>query len=324
LESALDSVLTELGDTTTRVVEYWSRADYMNIDTHSDIDEEVLEDDSMIRCPQTAHILYLAVSPLIRGPTCIFPNQRGGWTALQQQQPGLPHTTTVPNSAANPVAVAVDLVTVPAVQGRVVCFPGNAMHAVPKPAHRWLLSLQEEKALRIQEDEEYFNVEDENTDDDDVLKEYAIERSVILFNCWSNDGPPPRGVTQDYLSGALPDGVVVDDEFYLCAQESDQKPTEAQLAPLNELSCSDDVLRCSSRQVWRQATIAVPTLSVPGAAYVDPSDHPVRVSLMGKIARRLHSKKVANLVTSGDRLRRAVDEESTPSYILLLHEDKES
>jgi hypothetical protein len=56
---AFHSVLEALHDDHD-IVEYcWSRQEYLNLDAHSDIDEEELEDDGSLRYPEFAHVLYL-------------------------------------------------------------------------------------------------------------------------------------------------------------------------------------------------------------------------------------------------------------------------
>lgn len=81
-------------------VEYWTRAEYMNLEAHCDVDEkrldafstsvslccdddnmEMMESPAIIRCPTWAHVLYLQMDANERvGPTCVFPHQVGGWT----------------------------------------------------------------------------------------------------------------------------------------------------------------------------------------------------------------------------------------------------
>ena len=78
IERAIDSALIEMNDS-TRLVEYWSRDEYMNIDAHADIDEATLQDESVIRCPQVGHVLYLQIQNGLHCPTCVFPSERIGW-----------------------------------------------------------------------------------------------------------------------------------------------------------------------------------------------------------------------------------------------------
>jgi hypothetical protein len=62
LEQALRSILeqlmprdrdhaTDTNNDESWIVEYWSREEYMNMDTHSDIDEQLLLNDAVIKCP---------------------------------------------------------------------------------------------------------------------------------------------------------------------------------------------------------------------------------------------------------------------------------
>ena len=274
LEYALDSCLAQLHDTND-IVEYWSRNEYIHMDAHADIDEQELEDEEQIQCPEFAHVLYLEIQPNIRGPTCVF-SQHGGW--------GNDTTTTI--------------VTIPAVQGRVLRFPGSAMHAVPKPTNRWFLSRQEEEQLTDDDDNE-----SDMWDDED---EVEVERSVILFNTWSKRGP--RGVTQDYTKGAMPDGIELDDV-------DDNYMEQQKLQRIQEWQedygkgCCD--LWCQPRAKWKEVNI-VDNNSLPDVA--------LRISLMGKKTRRLHPMPYVQLV-GPSTLRKALEEESQPSQLQLKQED---
>ena len=214
LEWCIHRLLTEIGDI-SRTVEYWSRDEFMNIPAHVDIDENQFNDNISISCissgssgytnddmasreifcPTTSHVLYLDVQEDVRGPTCIFPGKQGGWT----------------KSLATPNNKSVDLVTVPAVPGQFLQFPGNTMHVVPCPTERWLMTDKDEEALQQNEkdeeeerdddgEDEYVTAEEEwdnDEDEDDDEDDYVVERPDLLFNTWPDDGPPPRGVSVD-------------------------------------------------------------------------------------------------------------------------------
>jgi hypothetical protein len=142
LEHAIDSALTALDDP-SRTVEYWSRTEYMNIDAHVDIAEMELEEDGILRVPKVSHVLYLKVLASLSSegcPTCVFPGKQVG--------------RSLEDNNDEKAGADVELVTVPAVQGRIVKFPGDAMHAVPCPSDRWLLTREDEMALRAEEQEE--------------------------------------------------------------------------------------------------------------------------------------------------------------------------
>lgn len=262
LECCIDRILTALGDH-SQTVEYWSRDEYMNIDVHVDIDENRFlegEESRNIYCPSTSHVLYLDIEPELRGPTCIFPGAQKGW-----------------DKSLLPLEDQVELVTVPAVNGRLLRFPGAAMHAVPCPPNRWLMSEEEELHLRKHEDDEC--TEDEYGDDyDDDIEEideeddeddYVVERSVLLFNTWPDDGPPPKG---EHVS-AFNDGV---NEGW----EEDYGSHAERIA-------------CNSRDTWRQQNVQAidPTNTVSKGN----SSGKIRVNLMGPRERRIHAKKTVQL-----------------------------
>jgi len=170
IEHAIDSALNDLNDTSenSKLVEYWSREEYMNIDTHSDMDEMQLEEQEIIRTPKIGHVLYLQVKKGLTAPTCVFPKKCGGWDIVDEKKLDQEESEIV------------DFVTIPTVEGRILRFPGCAMHSVPNPPHRWLLTKKEEKLLREKEEEECedFDVEDQyvwNDDDDEEEEEEEDE-----------------------------------------------------------------------------------------------------------------------------------------------------
>jgi hypothetical protein len=234
LEFAIDSILTNIcNDTTTNIVEYWSRQDYMNMDVHCDIDEKLLEmNKRFLRYPEFAHILYLTIQlprSMSTAPTCIFPTKLGGWKKVTTNATLLNSTTNTTGYPDKYQSSVVDLVIVPAVSGRVVRFPGAMMHAVPKPSHQWL----EASAINVNRpynndsdrdasanDETDSDADDDDNDDSDDTNPAEVLRSVVLFNCWPNDRPPPMGL-QPYQWNSddnirpptnVPDGIIIDDE----------------------------------------------------------------------------------------------------------------
>lgn len=290
IENAIDSALIELGDKTKRV-EYWSRDEYMNIDAHADIDEAMLEDEGLVRCPSVGHVLYLQVKPGLRGPTCIFPKEQRGW--------GLNETGNNGNEK--------ELVVVPAVEGRLLRFPGSAMHAVPNPPDRWLLSRQGEKAPR--DEEEKYKIE-ENEDDeweeDDYDDDEEIERSVLLFNTWPDDEPGPRGVNGDIATGALPEGIEISEEdaaAYLKSQEA-----EILREWEDEYGENGNEVRCNPWAKWTALDIKTFDSETESA---DDKPAIIRVSLMGRENRRLYPKQYAKLEGARTLIGNAMMEDST-------------
>jgi hypothetical protein len=290
LEQALHFLLKEVGDTTTPIIEYWSRDEYMNINAHCDIDERQLENEGTLRFPDWSHVLYLQVA--VRGPTCVV---------LEGE-----------NEEENLTTV----VTVPAVKGRLLRFPGHLLHAVPNPPHRWLLSAKEERALRQEEEDELLmdnedeEWDDDDEDDDDDYDE-EIERSVLLFNTWS--GESPLGVLPDTLTGAVPDGIEIDDDdqkAYLDQQQAAQSAEWQELYGPNAES-----LQCNPRETWSE--------NQPSLLSSQGSEDSVRVSLMGKQKRRLRVEKQMLLKGSSEMFRSAVGQETQVSQLELLSNDKD-
>lgn len=302
IEHAIDSALVEMGDTTRRV-EYWSRDEYMNIDAHADIDETMLEDDGVIRCPLVGHVLYLQIKENLRGPTCVFPNERKGW--------GLDEDTNGDGK---------DLVIVPAVEGRILRFSGNAMHAVPKPFHRWLMDRQEEKALR--EEEKIIGLEDEEDDDydfyDDEDYEDDIERSVLLFNTWPDGEPGPRGVDGDFASGALPEGIELSEEDASAFLESQEAQILADWE--EEYGKHAQHIRCNPFDDWTEVEVETKVRG-EGGKDSEAAIGEVNISLMGMESRRLYSKKYAQLRGPKEAMRKALCQESRVSLVRLMKDN---
>ena len=181
-----------------------------------------------------------------------------------------------------------EMVTVPCVPGRILRFDGRAMHAVPRPFDRYLLSDKEEKILRTEEEDEFYDddyEEDDFFDDDDdsendydqYLEDNDDElRSVLLFNTWS-DGPPPRFVDADFASGAMPLGIEIetDDETSAIVTKGDDN-----IAVDEENGGNYDTsVLCNSIHEWKRVAI-IPCND--GANWDDDNDGtPVSVNLMG-------------------------------------------
>jgi hypothetical protein len=278
------------------IVEYWWRDEYMNLDLHSDIDETVFQDEGILSCPDTAHVLYLHVQPDLKGPTCVV-SHFGGWNTMN-------HTAPVTT-----------MVTVPAVQGRLLRFTGSAMHGVPKPMDRWLFSDEEEKQLRDMEKDEEMDCqteddEDDNDDDNKEEVEAISERSVLLFNCWSNHGP--RGVTTDAIAGTFPEGIDFDEDAitYMAQQEQQQRDQW-----MKDFGPNGEGVLCQPRSEWIWNNIVDPL-------QIEEDDIAlIRVSLMGNKRRRLYPKKHVKLIAPVKAFRRGVQEALTPTRFFLTHND---
>ena len=193
IEKTLDSILTELGDD-SRYVEYWTRREWRSIHAHADVDEYKAKQDQQsgetidtgFRYPRNGHVLYLQVGSEVRGPTCVFPNRRSGGDLLRRIETPGEGDDSCENSdfhskdeQDDTVGVAeteedddVEVITVPAVPGRLLRFQGDFLHAVPRPTDFWLLKFVQGSPT-FEPEEEW-------------------GRSVILFNTW--DEEPPAGL----------------------------------------------------------------------------------------------------------------------------------
>ena len=313
LELAIDSALSALNDT-SRVVEYWSREEYLNIDTHADIDEGALEDEGQIRCPKAGHVLYLQVDEGVRGPTFVF-DKMGGWNREESEESD---------------KGATEMVTVPCVPGRILRFDGRAMHAVPRPFDRYLLSDKEEKILRAEEEDEFYD-DDDFSDDDEIEDDYdqCLDddddddelRSVLLFNTWS-DGPPPRFVDADFASGAMPLGIEIDttDETRDIVNSSDDNIAGG---GENGGDCNTSML-CNSIHEWKRVAIMT---SSDGASWDGDNDctgTPVNVNLMGNEQRRCYPKRRAplRLHLPAQAFKDAVSDARQPTLFVLSNDKR--
>jgi hypothetical protein len=194
----LDKILTELDDNSP-YVEYWSRQEWRNIEAHADIDEflakaqdadasrsdyssDNIKAAAPFRYPDHGHVLYLQVGSNVRGPTCIFPKRSSGGDLLRPINININggHVLNDGQVVDNSVRNVVELVTVPAVPGRLVRFEGKDLHAVPRPTDLWLLKF-------VQGAPKY-------------EPEVEWGRSVILFNTWSQQ--PPQNVPLSSLYAA--------------------------------------------------------------------------------------------------------------------------
>ena len=95
------------------------------------------------------------------GPTCVWPGRRSGGELLKGDQTC---------SEASSQDDKIELLIVPAKDGRLLRFPGSALHAVPRPHNLWFLPFVMGSAVYEPEEE--------------------WGRSVILFNVWTKGAPP--------------------------------------------------------------------------------------------------------------------------------------
>jgi hypothetical protein len=201
LEQALDSILTGLGDD-SKYVEYWTRQEWRSIEAHADVDEFLAKKEDAdgtgsrdsFRYPHNGHVLYLQVGTNVRGPTCIFPNRQSGGDLLRKH-------------ANND---GVELVTVPAVPGRMLRFQGDYLHAVPRPTDFWLLKFVQ-GAPKFEPEEEW-------------------GRSVVLFNTWGDEPPSDVAVESTTTDQEAESTSVTErsewSEVYNLSQEDDTRLPE--------------------------------------------------------------------------------------------------
>ena len=192
IEQTLDSILAELNDD-SKYVEYWTRREWRSIQAHADIDEYRAKQEQQsgeisnkgYRYPKNGHVLYLQVGTQVRGPTAIFPNRKSGGDLLRNlvteslcvdsDERSNSQNKHIESSGQGSEDEGVQLITVPAVPGRLLRFQGDYLHAVPRPTDLWLLKFV--KGSPTFEPEEDWG------------------RSVILFNTWNDE--PPLGIPID-------------------------------------------------------------------------------------------------------------------------------
>jgi hypothetical protein len=191
IEEVLEELLTELywnedtKDLPAFHVEYWARQEWRHIEAHADVDENLAkvqdaasgtaEEKETFRYPEKGHVLYLDVGSNVQGPTCLFPRRSSGGDLLRSTvQSTSENDSTTTNVDVDTTGAMVELVTVPAVSGRLLQFDGRTLHAVPRPADLWLLPFVK-GAPQFEPASEW-------------------GRSVILFNIWPSSAPPPLDV----------------------------------------------------------------------------------------------------------------------------------
>ena len=280
VEHAIDSFLSEIGDP-SRLVEYWSRDEYINIDVHADIDEAMLEEEDVLRCPLMGHVLYLQMEENVLGPTVVFPQKQVGWKLMEEEDDD----------------DDVEMVTVPIVKGRVLRFPGGAMHAVPRPYYRWLSLVS--------------SGDDGNEDNID------IERSVLLFNTWKNGEAGPIGVDGDLATGAIPEGIEMsqaDIDAYLKEQEN-----QIILEWEEDYGKCGKYVKCIHKNSWEVKNINILNSfgNKPDIQDYGHDHNLVNVELMGKEHRRLYPDKIVNLAASRKLVKQGLEELSQVSSIRL-------
>lgn len=253
LETALNSVLQQLGDDAPHV-EYWWRDTWELVDAHADVDEYGFEDYGKLRYPEHGHVLYLAVGPAVEGPTAVWEPVEGST-----------------NSGADAFGA---LTIVPACEGRLLRFQGDCMHAVPRPADVWLQHrFDSADGTDVWRSSADLSVEDE-AEARPPPAAHDLTRSVVLFNTWQ-DAP----VEVDTAPATDPLEVVK--EF---AADFGGAAVDEKVAILS----TPDAL-CQPVDQWRRTSPQlVAADSAADAAAAERTR--LRVRLMGKTERHAHTE----------------------------------
>ena len=253
LETALNSVLQQLGDDAPHV-EYWWRDTWELVDAHADVDEYGFEDYGKLRYPEHGHVLYLAVGPAVEGPTAVWEPVEGST-----------------NSGADAFGA---LTIVPACEGRLLRFQGDCMHAVPRPADVWLQHrFDSADGTDVWRSSADLSVEDE-AEARPPPAAHDLTRSVVLFHTWQ-DAP----VEVDTAPATDPLEVVK--EF---AADFGGAAVDEKVAILS----TPDAL-CQPVDQWRRTSPQlVAADSAADAAAAERTR--LRVRLMGKTERHAHTE----------------------------------
>ena len=179
VESLINSLLASANDVSP-IVEYWWRDEWLNLELHRDLDERLASQNGPVRYPDNAHVLYLSVGKEAIGPTILLRDCR------KSENKGLFDEISI----------------VPAVAGRLLRFPGNMMHAVPRPPLAYLDPAEGGTNVELWTRR---RPTDENDPECTIFR-----RSVLLFNTWT-DAPSTEtsetsstsASTADVIEGSL-------------------------------------------------------------------------------------------------------------------------
>lgn len=150
-ELVIENLLTAMGMTCTKEVEWWGWSQWKTVEAHRDADEEAAASRGERRFPTHSCLLYLSVEPGMFAPTVFW----------------LP-TNDRPSGGGSAKARSA-LLAVPAVAGRLVLFDGDTLHGVPRPTLDWLgVSAEEHKADALNLD---------------------VDRKVLVLNLWDDFAP---------------------------------------------------------------------------------------------------------------------------------------
>lgn len=203
IQQLLDKIMREMYPDVTEPtyhIEFWSRSQWSHILAHQDMDEthqtKTAEQPSIpVRTPETGQVLYLKLGKKVRGPTVVWNTTRGG--DLMDLEPG----------------TFSEMISVPAVEGRLLRFQGNLLHGVPRP-----YDVYWNDVFELEEDPEY-------------------ERSVLLFNTWR--------ANETIIDSQLMEPVLSEEDAKpipkSCHPKSEWKPVEVTKYPIPEQSWLDSI-----------------------------------------------------------------------------------
>ena len=177
VERAISSILLELSSSSSSfsppsssvIVEYWWREEWLSLDLHRDVDEELALLNSTFRFPLNAHVLYLSIGAEVNGPTVVF-----------EEKVSHEHVAAVGSAKSSTWIPQLERMTiVPAVTGRLLRFDGHLLHAVPRPALAYLDAEEGGSNLEV------WTRRRPNPNDPADPERTSCRRSVLLFNTWT-------------------------------------------------------------------------------------------------------------------------------------------
>jgi len=178
--------------TSSFLVEYWVRQEWHHTEAHADMDEGWFQQEGTLRHPYKGHVLYLTKGTQVNGPTVIFAD-----VMCEEEM----YDTSKEQ----------EVLLVLFQQGRLLQFEGNVLHAVPRPTTTWMHPELNKEPLQHEPFEEF-------------------GRSVILFNLWKADKPPPMGLQ------------------YIQKSDNDSANESLDNDSLEQLHCND-------KSTWKQAPV---------------------------------------------------------------------
>jgi hypothetical protein len=142
------------------------REEWLNLEAHRDLDENLWKQSKIHSTPNHAHVLYLTIGKDVRGPTVVLHDsgEKAAEAEAKQQARNQFDAITV----------------VPAVSGRLLRFEGHMMHAVCRPPLAYLNPADGGSNVFL-----WTRIRPNPNDPlDPELNE--LRRSVLLFNTWDS------------------------------------------------------------------------------------------------------------------------------------------